>query len=130
MTNIVLNDISNIKSLSSDRKPNHIYYCDRIICMIKDTNSIKYIQLREYLYDMLIMNLDVTECLWYILKTLILEKHIADDCISPILVKTYTMLQRYNNNYRPIMHLESFIFTLINAIHGYSNSANNIATTT
>ena len=63
-------------------------------------------------------------------KTLTLEKHIADDCISPILVKTYTMLQRYNNNYRPIMHLESFIFTLINAIHGYSNSANNIATTT
>ena len=129
MTNIVLTNINNIKCLEGNNKPNHIFYCNRVINMIKNIDNIKYIQLREYLYDMLIMNLDITECLWYILRALIIEKYIKSDDISPILIKTYVILQRYNNNYRPIMHLESFIFTLINAIYGYSNSANNFTVT-
>ena len=129
MTNIVLSNISNIKCLEGSGVPNHVFYCNRIINVVRSADSIKYTQLREYLYDMLIMNLDITECLWYILKSLITSKHIKGDDISPILIKTYIILQRYNNNYRPIMHLESFIFTLINAIYGYSNGTGNSAVT-
>ena len=125
MTNIALDQITNIKSMGKT-KLNYIYYCDRLIDQIRNTHSIKYVQIRDYLYDMLIMNLDISECIWYILKTFILDGSIKEADISSTLVKTYTMLQRYNNNYRPIMHLESFIFTLINTIHGYSYSPSNI----
>ena len=126
MTNVTLNKITNVKCLG-ENKLNHAFYCDRLIELIRNVDSIKYVQVRDFLYDMLIMNLDITECIWYILKVFILDGSIKESDISPILMKTYIMLQRYNNNYRPIMHLESFIFTLINAIHGYSYSPNNIA---
>ena len=125
MTNIMLSRITNVKCLG-ENKLNHVFYCDRLIDLIKNANAIRYVQVRDFLYDMLIMNLDIMECIWYILKTLILDSSIKESQVSSILMKTYIMLQRYNNNYRPIMHLESFIFTLINAIHGYSYSPNNI----
>jgi len=125
MTNIALHQITNVKCLG-ENKLNHVFYCDRLVELIRNVDSIKYIQVRDFLYDMLIMNLDITECIWYILKTFILDGSIKQADISPILMKTYIMLQRNNNNYRPIMHLERFIFTLINAIHGYSYSPNNI----
>ena len=129
MTNVPLNQITNIKCLG-DTRLGHMYYCDRLINLVRDVDSIKYIQIRDFLYDMLIMNLDIAECIWYILRTFILDGSIKHDDVTPILMKTYTMLQRYNNNYRPIMHLESFIFTLINAIHGYSDSPNDTAAST
>ena len=129
MTNVRLTDITNIKSIEN-AKPNHAVYCDRIIDMVRNAETLKFIQLRDLLYDILIMNLDVAECIWYILKTFILDGSIKEDDVSSTLMKTYIMLQRYNNNYRPIMHLESFIFTLINTIHGYSYSPSNIAAST
>jgi hypothetical protein len=39
--------------------------------------------------------------------------------ISDILKKTYTFLKYYNNNYRPIYHLESIMFYIINKVHKY-----------
>ena len=129
MTNINLINITNIKSIN-DVKPNHTVYCDRIIDAIRNADTLKFIRLRDLLYDLLIMNLDVAECIWYILKTFILDGSIEEKDVSSTLIKTYIMLQRYNNNYRPIMHLESFIFTLINTIHGYSYSPSNIAAST
>lgn len=129
MTNINLSNITNIKSIS-DAKPNHAVYCDRIIEAIRNADTLKFVQLRDLLYDILIMNLDVAECIWYILKTFILDGSIKEKDVSSTLMKTYIMLQRYNNNYRPIMHLESFIFTLINTIHGYSYSPSNTTTST
>lgn len=129
MSTIALNDIHNIKSIENNSSPNHIYCCNKIIGMITTEDNIKFTLLRDYLYDMLIMDLNISECIWYILRSLIISKHIKDDNISPILLQVYIVLQRYNNNYRPIMHLESFIFTLINAIHGYSNGSGNLTIT-
>jgi len=79
------------------------------------------------LYDILIMDLDVTECIWFIFKSLVSSRRICHEKISQILVHTYVILQRYNNNYRPIMHLESYIFTLINTINGYPGGSSNFA---
>jgi hypothetical protein len=129
MSSVVLNDVTNIKGIENCSVSNHIHCCNKIISMITNEDNIKFTLLRDYLYDMLIMDLNISECIWYILRSLIISKHIKDDDISPILLQVYIVLQRYNNNYRPIMHLESFIFTLINAIHGYSNSSSNLTIT-
>ena len=47
------------------------------------------------------------------LKCQIKENKLKTDDMSSILIKTYTFLQYYNNNYRPIYHLEHYIFYLI-----------------
>ena len=128
MAGVALADVSNIKCIG-DGKTRYGFHCDRILNMIRNVDTLRFVQLRECLYDMLIMDLDIAQCMWYILKQLIANGDIKPEAVSSLLIKTYVVLQRYNNNYRPIMHLESFIFTLTNTVHGYSCSAGDTAVT-
>jgi len=50
---------------------------------------------------------------------LIERKKIESENISAILVKTYNFFQYYNNNYRPIYHVENYLFYLVSLIHKY-----------
>jgi hypothetical protein len=79
---------------------------------------MKFLELRDQLYDIFIYHLDVTDCIWYIVEHLIRTKKLKQEDTNDILLKTYTFLQYYNNNYRPIYHLESYIFYLIMKVHG------------
>ena len=92
--------------------------CDKIIKEVIN-NDINFLKFRDCLYDILIYNLDIGQCIWYILSELIKQNKIDKKYFSPLLVKTYQFLQYYNNNYRPIYHLESYLFYLINIIHKY-----------
>ena len=87
-----------------------------------DINNLKFLKFRDYLYDIFIYNLDITDCIWYILETLINQKRIKRDNLSGVLLKTYSFLKFYNNNYRPIYHLESYLFYLISIVHEYPTS--------
>ena len=49
----------------------------------------------------------------------ILPKKIQTKDMSEILLKTYNFLKYYNNNYRPIYHLESYLFYLTRIIHEF-----------
>jgi hypothetical protein len=73
---------------------------------------------RDNIYDIFIYNLDIAECVWYILETLILSKKIVNN-IDNILYKTYSFLKYYNNNYRPIYHLENFLYKIINLVNEF-----------
>jgi hypothetical protein len=72
--------------------------------------------LRNELYDLLIYNLNICDCLWYITKTLAYKKYINSDNISNIIINIYTFLKYYNNNYRPIYHLEKIVIYIISQI--------------
>jgi Cdc6-like AAA superfamily ATPase len=119
---IVLNEITNIKNINSGitqlMRPYEVI-CKNIISMITIPEQLKYIELRDSLYDLLIYSLDITECIWYILTEIIKKQLIQEQQITDVLLQTYKCLQYYNNNYRPIYHLESFIFYLVNKIHGF-----------
>ena len=65
-------------------------------------------------------DLDITDCIFYILNYLIENNKINSDNMNKLLCKTVSFLQYYNNNYRPIYHLESYIFYLISIIHGFN----------
>ena len=91
--------------------------CDNIIEQILLPENIEFTSFRDTLYDILTYNLDMTECLWYILNFLIENNYLQDDSISEVLIRSYSFLKYYNNNYRPIYHLESIIFYIINKIH-------------
>jgi len=93
--------------------------CDKILKEMIEIEELKFLKFRDLLYDIFIYNLDITDCIWYILTKLIHFKKIKGQDISKILLKTYSFLKYYNNNYRPIYHLESYLFYLTSIIHEY-----------
>ena len=95
----------------------HKIICDNIIKEMIEIDELKFSKFRDLLYDIFIYNLDITHCVWYILTKLIELNKIKLTNISNILLKTYNFLKYYNNNYRPIYHLESYLFYLIRIIH-------------
>lgn len=114
--------INNIKALHAGitqlNQP-HKIICDKIICDIINIQQLKFAGFRDKLYDIFIYNLNIYECIWYIIVNLFNENHIPSSQLSNVLIKTYTFFKYYNNNYRPIYHLESFIFHLVSIVHGY-----------
>lgn len=117
--------VINIKQLTNDVYLDcnlHDNICNNIVEFIKDVNvdqKFKYMLLRDYLYDILIYNLDVYDCIWNIINKLISDEMIKQKNITYIINKTYKFLILYNNNYRPIYHLELFIISLIKNIYEF-----------
>ena len=118
--NLKLEEITNIKnihaSVSQLMNPNEMI-CNRLIDNIINLSKINFYFIREYLYDIFIYNLDIQECIWFIVTNLINMHKIQTKDMPDILIKTYTFLQYYNNNYRPIYHVENYILYLIAKIH-------------
>ena len=67
----------------------------------------------------MIYNLDITDCIWYILSSLVKENKIKKEQLSNILKRTYCFFQYFNNNYRPIYHLENYLFYLTKIVHNF-----------
>jgi|LauGreSuBDMM15SN_2_FD.fasta_scaffold00454_6 hypothetical protein len=128
---IIMNDIDeytimNTKELflirnihSVDEIPNDIDYtiCEKILEHIQNPQSIKITEFRNLIYDMLIYNVNISECIYYIISYCIQHKWLETENTSKVLQYTYTFFKYYNNNYRSIYHLESIIFFIINRIH-------------
>ena len=120
--NLKLENITNIKILhiyNEDLMLQYKIICNKIINNLININDLQYLKFRDILYDIFIYNLDITDCIWYILSSLIEVKLIKKEHLSKILFKTYTFFQYYNNNYRPIYHLENYLLYLAKLIHGF-----------
>jgi len=91
--------------------------CNQIINEISTINKNKFVELREALYNILTYNLDVPECIWYIISHFINTGELTDTAVSSTLERMYIFLKYYNNNYRPIYHLESITFYIITKIY-------------
>ena len=94
----------------------HVIICDIIIEKMCSKEQINYLKFRDNLYDIFIYQLNIYDCIWYILKSLITDKKISENKLPDIFLHMYLFFQYYNNNYRPIYHLEYFIFYLIDII--------------
>jgi hypothetical protein len=120
--NTSVNDINNIKALDiniTDLNIPHRVLCNKIINELNNIDELKFQSFRDILYDLLIYNLDIYECIWYIINYYIENNKIKQQHISEILLKTFEFFRYYNNNYRPIYHLENFFFNLIRVINEY-----------
>ena len=89
--------------------------CDELLVEII---SQKYdiINIRNLLYNLLIYNINIYNSFYYIIKSLILSKHIKN-LDSEFLYITGNFFTTYNNNYRPIFHLEKYILYLIKLVN-------------
>ena len=120
-TDIKLNTITNIKGLQCLQKSlePHKFICNNIISAMISIDDVKMLKFRDLLYDIFIYNLNITDCVWYILEQLSIQHKINKDDLPGIMVKTYSFFQYYNNNYRPIYHLEQYMYELVSIIQKY-----------
>jgi hypothetical protein len=114
-----LQNINNIKGISIQMIDSHKFICKKIIDAMININELKMLKFRDLLYDIFIYNLNITDCIWYILTSLNEQNKIGETDLSLILVKTFSFFQYYNNNYRPIYHLEQYLYYIISVIHNY-----------
>jgi len=135
--------ITNIKSLRTNRvgsesgtgtnaenktitdtaiSPAHGIICSRILHSILNPDTIVFLEFRDLLYDILICDIDIYNCIWHILNGILhhikssVDGPVDQRIITDIMNNTYNFLHLYNNNYRPIYHLERFMFMLINHV--------------
>lgn len=119
---IKMSQITNIKNIHCDITElmyPHKIICDKIIGEMSNVNELKFLQFRDILYDIFIYNLDISECIWYILSFFVKNTQIKKQQLSKALCKTYTFLQYYNNNYRPIYHFENYLLGIVSLINEY-----------
>jgi hypothetical protein len=120
-TTFKLQDISNIKNMKSNTNENlmkpYKIICNKVIDVIINIENYQLLKIRDLLYDLFIYNLNIDECIWYIIFTLVTNGSISQVNISKLMIKTYTFFQYYNNNYRPIYHLENYILFLSSLVN-------------
>jgi len=112
-------DIINIKALRSGNILNdqNKIIVSKIVKFIKDKRMID-LEVRNTLYNILIYQLDIYSCIWDIISKLVEDDIIKDYLKLEEVTKLFhKFLKLYNNNYRPIYHLERFFLNLIIIIH-------------
>jgi hypothetical protein len=122
-----LSEITNIKNLHSDEliMDHYKIITDKILHVILHVEEeFKIVVFRDLLYDILIYNLDINQCVWYIVTTLIKSNKIPQKNVSDVLMNMYKFFKYYNNNYRPIYHLEYFFTYIIQVIYGFEQKNN------
>ena len=114
---LALESISNMKHLHTTvNKPIQPYevICNAIYTSLIKKDGFSFALLREQLYDILIYNLNVDECIWVLIEKLIVENRIVNqDQLITVLINVFEFFKNYNNNYRPIYHLERIALKLI-----------------
>jgi DNA polymerase III delta prime subunit len=139
----IIGEIVNIKDIYKNSKEtnNNItlkIICNNIIEQIENSDKIIITEFRDILYEILTYGLDIGECIWYILsyfykkgmflnekifKSILIDlkldykmnetNNTKNDIIKFIMEHIYEFLKKFNNNYRPITHLESIFILFI-----------------
>ena len=114
-------DISNIKNELTNTKSfrtNIVKYVDKLYTVIDNPDTLKFTHFRDLIYDIFIYDMEIGYVLWLLLSKLIVNNKLSQENLTSVYLDTFSFLQFYNNNYRPIYHLENYLYNLINKIHG------------
>ncbi len=116
-----LSKIKNIKNLISgidelDNLNNKII--NKIIYNIENYKTINFLEFRDIIYDIFIYNMDINECLYEIIGYFVENKKLDSEKLDSVFDNLYKFFRFYNNNYRPIYHLERYLYNLCKIIHG------------
>jgi hypothetical protein len=124
-SNIKTKDITNIKNIKTNvtqlMNPVH-NICDKIIALICNIDTLNFLELREHLYSLLVFHLNISECLWYILQTLYDKNKITYEQLFDLNLHIHKFFKYYNNNYRPIFHLERIVLNISSIVNGLQTS--------
>ena len=111
----------NFKDVICKIKTNNHMIEKKIVYKIYDTiinsKEINFAVFRDNLYDLFIYDVNLEESIYSIICELIKNNYLNKDNIELILYEKFKFLKYYNNNYRPIYHLELFFFIVITQIN-------------
>ena len=115
-------DITNIKNELTNTNSfriNIIKYVDKLYTFIENPETLKFTLFRDLIYDIFIYDMDIGYVIWLLLSKIVSNNKLSQDNLTKVYLDTFSFLQYYNNNYRPIYHLEKYLYNLINRIHGF-----------
>jgi hypothetical protein len=114
-----IEEITNIKTLIKKNDQTHKYknICDSILEDIYNLQNLKYTAFRDKIYNIFIYDINMNHFIWYIITDLITNNKLKEEDIYETIIKVHTFFKYYNNNYRPIYHVENFLYFLITKIY-------------
>ena len=104
-------DLPNIVTIETKIEESIVGY------MSTNMDEFSLSKFRELIYDMLVYNIDVHECIGNIVFRFMKTGRIKKEQYHNVFIYMYQTLKQYNNNYRPIYHLENIYYYLITIIH-------------
>ena len=114
--------VENIKEIRCDSQCNNKYFLlrDAIYNILMKPDELKYAKFRDLLYDILIYDYNIGRLIYMIIYKLYDQDSIEINVSKKNIIydKVYLFLKNYNNNYRPIYHIELLMFNIINIVHG------------
>ena len=129
-SNMKCSDISNLKNIEKNGfriksiKPKLDFdkydkIKNKLVKNIVDSKNLQFLEFREIIYDLLIYDISIDYILYSIIGDLISMEKLDEKKISKLLIYLYDFFKFYNNNYRPIYHLEKillYISALVNEL--------------
>lgn len=112
-------NIKDLLSVNTELAHPHKFICNKILEVIMNADRLRYKKFRDLLYDILTYNLNIAECVWYIFQNLNNAYTIHPDDLSKVMIKIYQFFYFFNNNYRPICHIENLMLFFICIIQNY-----------
>lgn len=114
-TKAVTSKIMRSMQMNKEIINDYICTCHNIINIIITfpSSPFDFMTFREEIYNLLIYNLNIFHCIGYILGHLIQNKHIHNKNIIDVMQMTQLFFKKYNNNFRPIFHLENYFLFLM-----------------
>lgn len=73
-------------------------------------DKINYLELRDNVYDLFIYDIPICDCILELLKKVNID--LNNEEIEKILLSMITFFKFYNNNYRPITHVENYLLKI------------------
>lgn len=111
--------VGNMKMLYSENdvisRQSTVNVCSKSCNVIIDillSEKISLVDLRTAIYTLCVFNLNIHECIWYIVHELIQRGKITCETIHDILNELIIFFKYYNNNYRPIYHIEYILLRI------------------
>jgi len=122
-TDICDYDFTNMKELYyyksiTDTKDNFDTITSNIIqFIIKCDSKTDLCEFREILYDILTYNIDLEECYYHVLYYFVEHNFIHTKHMNEIVQGLNTNIKYFNNNYRPIYHIERLFYNILIKYH-------------
>lgn len=116
-------EIVNIKDIFKNGKEINMtlkIICNNIIEQIENSDKIIITQFRDILYELLTYSLDISESIWHVLSYFYKKEIFNKESLIIMMESIYDFLKKFNNNYRPITHLESIFILFILYYRKYS----------
>jgi hypothetical protein len=80
-------------------------------------SGFDFISLRDRIYDINVMGQNACSVVWGIISALLASDKIPESKTSDVMDETTKFLELFSNNYRPIYHLERYVYFLATIVN-------------